>query len=110
VVNQWGRDGNFSSGTRSSGGGAIIAAAVVALLLGGGGGYAGARLLGGASVGDLQARDTRIVELERQVSDLRFNQTGTGEEDQALRAQISELTKANDSLKSQIDDMEAGGS
>lgn len=105
VVNQWGRDGNFSSSSsRSSGAGAIIIAALVALLLGAGGGYTGARILGGASSGDLQSRDNRIADLEKQVSDLKFTSSGNDDQENDLRDKVAELTKANESLKAQIDD------
>lgn len=105
MVNQWGRDGNLSSSsTRSSGGGAIVVAALVALLLGAGGGYTAARMFGGASESDLQARDGRIADLEKQVSDLQFTSTGNADQENVLRAEIEDLTRANESLKSQIDD------
>lgn len=105
MVNQWGRDGNLSSSsTRSSGGGAIVVAALFALLLGAGGGYTAARMFGGASESDLQARDGRIADLEKQVSDLQFTSTGNADQENVLRAEIEDLTRANESLKSQIDD------
>jgi DNA repair exonuclease SbcCD ATPase subunit len=105
VVNQWGRDGNFSSsGSRSSGGAGIIIAAVVALLLGAGGGYTGARLMGGASSGDLKARDARIADLEKQVSDLKFTTSGNADQENALREHVKELTKANETLKALVDE------
>ncbi|MBX9456208.1 MAG: hypothetical protein KL863_09405 [Rhizobium sp.] len=105
MVNQWGRDGNFSSSaSRSSGIAGILVAALVALVLGAGGGYTAARLLGGAASGDLTARDTRIAELERQVSDLRFTTQGNESEETALRQRVEELTKANETLKALADD------
>lgn len=104
MVNQWGRDGNFSaSGTRSSGAAGIVIAAIVALLLGGAGGYTGARMLGGASTGDVEARDQKIAELERQVSDLKFA-SGSAEQENTLRKRVQELTKANETLKALVDE------
>ncbi|MGV3552924.1 hypothetical protein [Rhizobium sp.] len=105
MVNQWGRDGNFSSsGSRSSGAGAIVISAIVALVLGAGGGYAGARLLGGASAGELQSRDNRIAGLEKQVADLQFTSSGNDNQENILREKVTELTKANQSLKDQLND------
>jgi chromosome segregation ATPase len=105
VVNQWGRDGNFStSGSRSSGGAGIVIAAIVALLLGAGGGYTGARLMGGASASDLQARDEKIGDLEKQVSDLKFTTSGNANQENVLREQVKELTKANETLKALVDE------
>ena len=105
MVNQWGRDGNFSSsGSRSSGGGAIVVAALVALLLGAGGGYTAARIFGGASASDLQSRDDKIADLEKQVSDLKFTTSGNTNQENILREKLADLTKANESLKSQIDE------
>jgi len=105
VVNQWGRDGNFSSsGSRSSGGAGIVIAAIVALLLGAGGGYTGARLMGGASTSDLKARDEKISELEKQVSDLKFATSGNANQENVLRERVKELTKANETLKALIDE------
>lgn len=105
MVNQWGRDGNFSSsGTRSSGGAGVVIAAIVALLLGAGGGYTGARLLGGASASDLQARDQKIADLERQVSDLKFTTSGSASQENVLRERVQELTKANETLKALVDE------
>jgi chromosome segregation ATPase len=105
VVNQWGRDGNFSSsGSRSSGGAGIVIAAIVALLLGAGGGYTGARLLGGASAGDVSARDQKISDLEKQISDLKFTTSGNADQENVLRERVKELTKANDTLKAMVDE------
>jgi chromosome segregation ATPase len=105
VVNQWGRDGNFStSGSRSSGGAGIVIAAIVALLLGAGGGYTGARLMGGASASDLQARDEKIGDLEKQVSDLKFTTSGNASQENVLRERVKELTKANETLKALVDE------
>jgi chromosome segregation ATPase len=111
VVNQWGRDGNFSSsGSRSSGGGAIIIAALVALLLGAGGGYTAARLFGGVSASDLQSRDGQIADLEKQLSDLKFTTSGDGNQENILRERIDDLTKANETLKSQLDESDGKAS
>ena len=105
MVNQWGRDGNSSSsGSGSSGGAGIVIAAIVALLLGAGGGYTGARLLGGASASDLQARDQKIADLERQVSDLKFTTSGNANQENVLRERVQELTKANETLKTLVDE------
>lgn len=105
MVNQWGRDGNSSSsGSGSSGGAGIVIAAIVALLLGAGGGYTGARLLGGASASDLQARDQKIADLERQVSDLKFTTSGNANQENILRERVQELTKANETLKALADE------
>ena len=105
MVNQWGRDGNSSSsGSGSSGGAGIVIAAIVALLLGAGGGYTGARLLGGASASDLQARDQKIADLERQVSDLKFTTSGNANQENILRERVQELTKANETLKALVDE------
>lgn len=105
MVNQWGRDGNFSSsGSRSSGGAGIVIAAIVALLLGAGGGYTGARMLGGTSASDVKARDEKISALEKQISDLKFTTSGNAGEENVLREQINELTKANQTLKALVDE------
>lgn len=105
MVNQWGRDGNFSSsGSRSSGGAGIVIAALVALLLGAGGGYTAARMFGGASAGDLQARDEKIAGLEKQVSDLKFTTSGNANQENVLRERVEELTKANETLKALADE------
>ena len=105
MANQWGRDGNFSSsGTRSSGGAGVVVAAIVALLIGAGGGYAAARLLGGASAGEIQARDEKIIDLEKQVSDLKFKDSGSTSQENALRERVSELTKVNETLKALADE------
>jgi chromosome segregation ATPase len=105
VVNQWGRDGNFSSSSaRSSGAGGVVVAALVALLLGAGGGYTAARMFSGASASDLEARDNRIAALEKQVSDLKFTTSGNANQENVLRARLEELTRANESLKEQIDE------
>lgn len=105
MVNQWGRDGNFSSsGSRSSGGAGIVIAAIVALLLGAGGGYTGARLLGGASASDVSARDQKISELEKQISDLKFTTSGNANQENVLRERVKELTKANETLKAMVDE------
>jgi chromosome segregation ATPase len=105
VVNQWGRDGNFSSsGSRSSGGAGIVIAAIVALLLGAGGGYTGARLMGGASTGNLKARDETIANLEKQLSDLKFTNSGNANQENILRERVQELTKANETLKALVDE------
>jgi chromosome segregation ATPase len=110
VVNQWGRDGNFSSsGSRSPGGGGIVIAAIVALVLGAGGGYMGARFLGGASTSDLKARDERISDLEKQVSDLKFTTSGSANQEDVLRERIKELAKANETLKALVDENENQG-
>ena len=94
MVNQWGRDGNFSSsGSRSSGGAGIVIAAILALILGAGGGYTGARFLGGASADDVKARDQKIAELEKQVSDLKFTTTGNADQENVLRERVEELTQ-----------------
>lgn len=104
-MNQWGRDGNFpSSGSRSSGGAGIVIAALVALLLGAGGGYTGARLTSGVSSGDIAARDTRIADLERQISDLKFQNAGNSDQENDLRKRVEELTKANETLKALADE------
>ena len=111
MVNQWGRDGNFSSsGSRSSGGAGIVIAAIVALLLGAGGGYTGARLLGGASASDLKARDEKISDLEKQVSDLKFTTSGNANQENVLRERVEELTKANETLKALVDENDSQGS
>ena len=108
MVNQWGRDGNFSSsGSRSSGGAGIVIAAIVALLLGAGGGYTGARLMGGASASDLKARDEKIDDLEKQVSDLKFTTSGNASQENVLRERVKELTKANETLKALVDENES---
>lgn len=110
VVNQWGRDGNFSSsGSRSSGGAGIVIATIVALVLGAGGGYIGARMLSGASASDLKARDERISDLERQVSDLKFTTSGDANQESVLRERVKELTKANETLKALVDENENQG-
>lgn len=104
MVNQWGRDGNFSSsGSRSSGGAGIVIAAIVALLLGAGGGYTAARMFGGAAAGDLQTRDQKIADLEKQVSDLKFTTSGNAGQEDVLRDRVAELTKANETLKALAD-------
>jgi chromosome segregation ATPase len=111
VVNQWGRDSNLSaSGSRSSGGAGIVIAAIVALLLGAGGGYTGARLLGGASAGDITTRDQKIAELEKQVSDLKFTTSGNANQENVLRERVQELTKANETLKALVDENDNQGS
>lgn len=111
MVNQWGRDSNFSSsGSRSSGGAAIVIAALVALLLGSGGGYTAARLFGGVSAGDLQSRDGKIADLEKQLSDLKFTTSDNGNQENVLRERIEDLTKANQTLKSQIDESDGNAS
>lgn len=105
MVNQWGRDSNFSSsGSRSSGGAGIVIAAMVALLLGAGGGYTGARLLGGASASDVKMRDETIANLEKQLSDLKFANSGNANQESILRERVEELTKANETLKALADE------
>ncbi len=105
MVNQWGRDGNFSgSGGRSSGAAGILIAGVVALALGAGGGYAGARLLGGASTADIAERDGRIAALQKEISDLRFETGGRSDQENSLRQRVDELTKANETLKALADE------
>ena len=105
MVNQWGRDGNFSSsGARSSGAAGIVVAALVALLLGAGGGYTAARLFGGVSLSDVQSRDEKIADLEKQVSDLKFRNADDSDQTGALRARVEELAKANETLKALADD------
>lgn len=105
MVNQWGRDSSLSSsGSRSSGGAGIVIAAIVALLLGAGGGYTGARLLGGASASDVRARDQKIADLEKQVSDLKFTTSGNANQENVLRERVQELTKANETLKALVDE------
>jgi len=104
LVNQWGRDGNFSSsGSRSSGGGIVIAA-IVALLLGGGGGYTAARLFSGVSAADVATRDGKIADLEKQISDLKFKDAGNSNQENVLRERVEELTKANETLKALADE------
>lgn len=104
MVNQWGRDGNSpSSGARSSAGG-IVVAAIVALLLGGGGGYTAARLFSGVSAGDVTTRDQKIADLEKQISDLKFQDAGVSSQENTLRERIEELTKANETLKALADE------
>ena len=103
MVNQWGRNGNFSSGSRSSGAGLVIAV-LVALILGAGGGYTAARLFGGVSAGDIQSRDEKIADLEKQISDLKFRNDGNASQENVLRERIEELTKANETLKALADE------
>lgn len=110
MVNQWGRDGNFSSsGSRSSGGGIVIAA-IVALALGAGGGYTAARLFSGASASDIAARDDKIADLEKQVSDLKFKDSGNSNQENILRERVKELTQANETLKALADENEGKAS
>lgn len=105
MVNQWGRDGNFpSSGGRSSGVAGVIIAAIVALVLGAGGGYTGARLFAGGSTSEIAARDSRIADLERQISDLKFQNDGSVDQESELRNRVEELTKANATLKQLVDE------
>jgi DNA repair exonuclease SbcCD ATPase subunit len=109
VVNQWGRDGNFSSGSSSSAG-SIIIPAIMALVIGAGGGYVGARFLNSAS-SDIEARDKKITELQQALSEMKFDTQSTDTQQSVLRqrvkdleAQVETLNRTKESLKKYADE------
>jgi chromosome segregation ATPase len=109
VVNQWGRDGNFSSGSSRSGGGILIAA-IVALIVGVGGGYAGARFLSGVSSADIAARDKTIADLNQALKRTKTDVQGASTQQTVLQgrvkdleAQVTSLQHTRDSLRKYID-------
>eukprot|EP01035_Chromulina_nebulosa_P001690 gene1690-2281_t len=92
VVNQWGRDGNFTAGgARGSGAGGMLIAAVVAVIIGAGGGYAAARFLPAAPDGALAARDQRIAELTKTLSDLKFDSQDASSQQSDLARRVKDL-------------------
>jgi DNA repair exonuclease SbcCD ATPase subunit len=109
VVNQWGRDGNFSSGSSSSAG-SIIIPAIIALVIGAGGGYVGARFLNSAA-SDIEARDKKITELQQALSEMKFDTQSTDTQQSVLRqrvkdleAQVETLNRTKESLKKYADE------
>jgi chromosome segregation ATPase len=109
VVNQWGRDGNFSSGSSSSAG-SIIIPAIMALVIGAGGGYVGARFLNSAA-SDIEARDKKITELQQALSEMKFDTQSTDTQQSVLRqrvkdleAQVETLNRTKESLKKYADE------
>jgi chromosome segregation ATPase len=116
VVNQWGRDGNFSSSGRSSGAGGIIVTAVIALLIGAGAGYGGARFLAAGSQTEIAARDARIAELQAKLAKSDALRLGEKTSDTVLRSRVSDLEeqvaaqkRTNASLKEYADEQLAKG-
>jgi chromosome segregation ATPase len=110
VVNQWGRDGNFSSGSSRSGGAGILIAAVVALIIGAGGGYAGARFFSGVSSSAVAARDRTIADLNQALRKTKTDVQSAGTRQTALQtrvkdleAQVTSLQHTKDSLRKYID-------
>lgn len=100
MVNQWGRDGNSGSGNASSRSAAgVVIPAVIALILGVGGGYAGARLMSGVSETDIVARDKRIAELSKTLSDIKFDSQSAPTQQTVLQQRVKDLQSQVDQLK-----------
>ncbi|MDB5525190.1 MAG: hypothetical protein JWM58_2953 [Rhizobium sp.] len=97
MVNQWGRDGNFSSGSSRSAG-SIIIPAIIALIIGAGGGYAGARFFSGVATSDLEARDKKIAELQQTISDKKFSSQGVDTQQTVLRQRVKDLEQQVETL------------
>lgn len=115
MVNQWGRDGNFSSGGSRSGGAGILIAAIIALIIGAGGGYAGARFLGGGSSSEIVARDKMVAQLNKTLSDMKFDSQDAGKDKIALQSrvkdleeQVASLQRTKESLQKHIDEQASG--
>jgi chromosome segregation ATPase len=115
VANQWGRDGNFTSGSSRSGGAGILITAVVALIIGAGGGYAGARFLSGTSESDIAARDKTIADLNQALAKTKTAAQGADTQQTVLKGrikdlegQVASLKRTGDSLRKQIAEHASG--
>ncbi len=101
MTNQWGRDGNATGGGTKSG--SVILPILVSLILGIAAGYGGFRFLGGDAGSEIASRDKRIVELEKTISDLRFDDGAANQQQTVLTADIDDLKQRLEDARSEMD-------
>jgi chromosome segregation ATPase len=69
------------------------------LILGAGGGYGGARFLSGASEADIAARDKRIAELSKTLSEIKFDSQSAPTQQTVLQQRVKDLQSQLDQLR-----------